>query len=377
LPVVLIRRVLEGFNDGLIDAETASLELGISRAQLYRYRTDYLRNRKGFRPKSSGGDRHGSWPDQAHAFLKEFLPLQRPPNYQLVADELDRHCGLKRSRSSVEAYVKIHFPAYIHKPERTPRVHRRFRRAYIGELWQHDSSIHAWWPARDKQILLMTCDDCSGLIIGGTFVEADTTWNHFMHFRRAFVSWGIPEVIYTDGLSLFGPSSLSDKTDPRSSFQRALCGLDVGHRVAPTAQAKGKIERRFGTFQKRLVTLLAHAKVNTWKDANELLQMEIDRQNNRISRATGKAPLAIWNTQTKSSKMRPCPPKALLDLHLALHYVRRINRDHTIDFEGQNYPVSATLCRQATIVHHPQQQIWVVEGKPTSIWTNVLGHFTL
>jgi hypothetical protein len=377
LPVVLIRRVLKGFNEGLIDADTASRELGISRAQLYRYRTDYLRNKKDYRPKSSGGDRHGAWPDKIHTFLREFLPLQKPPNYQLVADEIFRQYGLKRSRSSVEAYAKTHFAAYIQLPERTPRGHRRFRRAFIGELWQHDSSIHAWWPAQNKQILLMTCDDCSGLIAGGTFVEADTTWNHFMHFRRAFACWGIPEVIYTDGLSLFGPSSLSDKTDPRSAFQRALCGLDVGHRVAPSPQAKGKIERRFGTFQKRLVPLLAHAKVDTWKHANEVLHMEIHRQNETVSRSTGRAPLAIWQSQAKQSKIRACPESSLLNLHLALHHTRRINRDHTIDFEGQNYPISTTQCRQATIVHHPNQQLWIVEGRPTSIWTNILGHFTL
>lgn len=373
----MIRRVLKNFNAGVLDAETAASDLGISRAQLYRYRTDYLRNKQAYCPQSSGGDRHGDWPDKIHKFLKEFLPLQKPPNYQLVTDELLRQHGFKRARSSVEAYAKTHLPGFVHMPERKPRGFRRFRRAHIGELWQHDSSIHPWWPDTSKQVLLLTCDDCSGLVVGGSFVSADTTWNHFMHFRRAFITWGIPETIYTDGLSLFGPSSASDNMDPRSEFQRALYGLDVGHRVAPTPQAKGKIERRFGTFQKRLVTLLAHARVADWKHADEILQMEINRQNQTVSRSTGKAPQTIWQSQAKQSKIRPCPESSLLDIHLSLRHSRRINVDHTIDFEGQNYPIANTQCRRATIVHHPKQQFWIVEGKPTSTWTRILGHFTL
>jgi len=49
--------------------------------------------------------------------------------------------------------------------------------------------------------------------------------------------------------------------DVRSQFQRALLGLGIAHRVAPDPQAKGKIERRFGTFQNRLVSLLSAAAI--------------------------------------------------------------------------------------------------------------------
>ena len=42
----------------------------------------------------------------------------------------------------------------------------------------------------------------------GTFVTSDTTWNHFCHFRTLFETHGLPEIIYTDGLSLFGSSLL-------------------------------------------------------------------------------------------------------------------------------------------------------------------------
>jgi hypothetical protein len=297
----------------------------------------------------------------------------------LVTDQLARLCNVVRARSSVEAHVKAHYAHLVPSPDRKPKVYRRFRRARIGELWQHDSSIHQWWPAPAKQTLLLTLDDHSGLNLAGRFVTSDTTWNHFEHFRETFETWGLPQTIYTDGLSLFGPSSSSDHTDPKSEFQRALRGLGVAHLVAPTPQAKGKIERRFGTFQRRLLTLLTHARAQSWQQAQEVLQMEIARQNRTRNRSLGKVPLEAWQAQAlgDESRMRSCPPAALLDLHLSMRCSRRVNHDHTIDFEGRNYEISTTKRKSVTLVHHPGRRFWVVDHPPKDVWPPVLGALTL
>jgi hypothetical protein len=364
----------------VLDAVTAAAQLGVSKSHLYRLRTARLAGRSRYLPKASGGNHRSLWPGRVHTFLEGFLPIQDPPNYQLVADELERLCNFVRARSSVEAYIKLHFSHLAPIPRRKQRVHRRFRRAKIGELWQHDSSVHQWWPAPRKQTLLLTIDDHSGLNLAGRFVTSDTTWNHFCHFREAFERYGIPEIVYTDGLSLFGPSSDDDRSDPKSQFQRALRSLGVAHLVAPTPQAKGKVERRFGTFQRRLLTLMAHAQVKSWKDADEILQMEIRRQNNKLSRSTGKVPAEVWLQAIQKdqiSSMRPCPPSALLDLHLSLRASRRVNNDHTIDFEGSSYQISATKSKHVTIVHHPNSKFWVVEHTPKGVWPIVLAAYTL
>jgi len=378
-PAGFVRRILHDFNAGALDAATAASHLGVSRSRLYQLRSAFLQERKSFEPAASGGDRRRDWPPKAKAFLKDFLPLQNPPNYQLVTDELKRLCGLFRARSSVEAYIKAHYAHLVPSPARKPRTYRRFRRAHIGELWQHDSSIHQWWPAPSKQTLLLTTDDHSGLNLAGRFVTSDTTWHHFEHFREAFQKWGLPEIVYTDGLSLFGPSSSNDHRDPVSEFQRAFRGLGVAHLVAPTPQAKGKIERRFGTFQRRLVTLLSHARASTWKQANVVLQMEIARQNRTVNRSTGRRPLEVWEEQSLAAngRMHPAPPASLLDLHLSLRCRRRVNNDHSIDFEGLNYDISATLRKSVIIIYHPNRQFWVVEHPLLNVWPPILGHFTL
>jgi hypothetical protein len=75
-------------------------------------------------------------------FLQAFLPLQRPPNYQLVADELATRFAFHRHRKSVAAYARRHFPLLVSVPAPLPKPRRRWQRARVGELWQHDSSIH-------------------------------------------------------------------------------------------------------------------------------------------------------------------------------------------------------------------------------------------
>lgn len=135
----------------------------MSHTRLYELRYAFLRDKDSYEPKPSGGARRGAWPAKVDAFLEGFLPLQNPPNYQLVADELDRLCGFKRARSTVEAHVKSHHAHLVPAPQRKARTYRRFRRARIGELYQHDSSIHQWWPAPEKQYLLLTIDDHSAI----------------------------------------------------------------------------------------------------------------------------------------------------------------------------------------------------------------------
>jgi hypothetical protein len=350
-----LQQILQQVNEGLIDLTEAAFKLQIGRTHLYRLRTRFLRERSRFAAKLSGGDHWPDWPPEAIAFLKKFLPRQKPPNFQLVADEPESRLSFKRHRESVTTFARTHFPELIRQPEPRPKARPRWERSRIDELWQHDSSIHQWWPANEKQTLLLTVDNHTRKLLGAVLVPTDTTWNHFERFRRLFRRHCLPMVVYTDALSLFGHDSIADDRDPCSEFQRAFSSFGVTHLVAPSPQAKGKIERRFGTLQKRLVAILAYEKVSNYASAQLVLNREVQRQNATACRTTGLSPNAAWKKAMaeKRTVTRPCPPATLLDLHLALHRKRRVNAVSQIDFLGQSWHIAPTKRSSITLIHPP------------------------
>jgi len=98
-----LRRTLDVFNQGNLDAATAAQLLNVSRAHLFRLRAAWLQHPATFSFHLSGGDHRAGWPDDVRQFLQAFLPRQRPPNYQLVADELAGRLAFQRDRKSVAA----------------------------------------------------------------------------------------------------------------------------------------------------------------------------------------------------------------------------------------------------------------------------------
>jgi hypothetical protein len=330
-----LQLILQQFNDGLIDRAEAAHHLQISQAHIYRLRTRWLQNRAAFNPKLSGG---GHWPDW-------------PPE-------------------------ATHFPKLIGQPQTRLKARR------LSELWQHDSSIHQWWPADDKQTLLLTVDDHTRKLLGAVFVPTDTTWHHFDHFRRLFLQHALPLVVYTDGRSLFGHDSMADDRDPCSEFQRAFSALGVTHLVAPSPQAKGKIKRRFGTLQLRLVALLAYEHVTDYLAAQIVLDRQLAHQNATVCRTTGLSPNAAWDKALAAQRtaIGPCPPTSLLNLHLALHLRRRVNADHPIDFLGRSWAIAPTQRATITLIHHPLRRFWAVAQPPSpskNNWPEILAEFTL
>ena len=378
-----MQEILSAFNAGQLDAAAAAQRLHVSQAQLYRLRHQWLCDRQGFTPNTSGGNHRAPWPEAAHTFLAGFLPHCQPLNFSLVADELARQFGFRRSRAAVAAYVRQHFASLVASQKPGPKPRRRWQCGALGELWQHDSSPHGWWPADTYPSLILTLDDHSRKILGGAFTPSDTTWAHFAHFRPILEKHGPPACLYTDGLTLFGHNSTADRLDTHSQFQRAFTALGVAHRVAPDAPAKGKIERRFGTFQNRLVTLLAYEKINDYKSANALLQIHIDWHNqNHTCRTTGLTPNAAWDLALEENRnlLRPIPATPLLDLHLALYLQRRLNSDYTLDFLGKTWPVTPVHNKIVTVVHHPNRCFWVIPNPPdpkNPVWPSVLAHHTL
>lgn len=383
-PEHLIHQTLDAFNDGRLPVLEACLALGISRSRLYELRHEWLRAGKRLAGPGSGGNQRGGYPPEAAAFIARYLAECRPHNFAHLADELQRRFSFKRDRATLAAYAARHHPELHTAAKPGPKPRRRWQRSRSGELLQHDTSPHVWWPGAAMLPMALTIDDATRYICQATFLEAETTWAHFRHTRRLIEELGLPDAIYTDGLSVFGNRPPShDGSELRSQFQRALTTVGIGHIVATDAPAKGKIERRFRYWQDRFPKLCRLENITTRGQAAPLLLDQVAWHNaNAHCRTTGKTPIQAMEhaREHKLWSWRPAPPAALLDIAFALYERRRINPDHTVDFLGTPWPVAATARKTVGIIHHPHLRFWVVETLPDHrkpIWPTVLAEYSL
>lgn len=378
MPALVVRRQVERFNNGESSCKEVCETLGISRTRLYDLRTEWLRDRLDFIPGSSGGDRYGKWPAKCEALALELLQIG-PVNYALIADELDRRYSFSRSRGAVRDYLCKEFPLLVQSARPGPRPRRRWQCSKSGQIWQHDATPVRVWPADRQQALITTVDDHTRKVVKASLWEYETLWAHFLHLRSAFSEHGIPEMLYTDGFSMFG----HEGEDAVTKCGRMLLALQIAHRIAPTPQAKGKIERMVGTLQRRLVPLIKQAGVCREQDAQPVIDPHVDYWNeNHVNRTTGLTANAAHELAVKEKRVayRPCPASRLMDLHMAYHLPRNVSRANTIEYNGHSWNITPTLRQKVALVIHPAKQFWVVETMPDPChptWPTVLGKFTL
>jgi len=205
-----------------VDPDTAAPTLERQSCSPLWLRAAWLQHPAAFTLQLSGGNHRTAWPAEVQQFLQSFLPLQRPPNYQLVADELATRFAFQRDRKSVAAYARDHFPLLVSVPSPPPKPRRRWERARVGELWQHDS-----YPPvvarHDKQTLLLTIDDHSRKLLAAIFVPTDTTWNN-SSLPRPLTPWGCLGGLYTDGLAC-SPGGVGRDKDGGQELARVVIQL--------------------------------------------------------------------------------------------------------------------------------------------------------
>jgi hypothetical protein len=168
---------------------------------------------------------------------------------------------------------------------RDPHRSRRPRRACFGELVQMDASVHEWLEGRGESLVLISMiDDATNRILA-RFYPAGTTEAHLDLLGRWLRRYGRPVAVYTDRHSIFEPQD-KGKALPgaETQFGRALRQLDIELIRAHSPQAKGRIERSFGTAQDRWVKELRLAKVCCQQGANALLERLLPAHNRRFGK---------------------------------------------------------------------------------------------
>ena len=151
----------------------------------------------------------------------------------------------------------------------------------------------------------------------------------YLALLRALVrAHGLPLAVYTDRHGIFQrdtrtPLTLAEQLHGKRALTQVGRALhDFGIRWIPAAspQAKGRIERLFGTLQDRLVAELRVAHASSLSDANRVLRRFLPRFNRRFARPAAQL----------RSAFRPAPPVAALEAICCLKYRRTVARDNTV-----------------------------------------------
>ena len=211
---------------------------------------------------------------------------------------------------------------------REPHRSRRPRRSCFGELVQMDASIHDWLEGRGETMqLIAMIDDATGRI-AAQFYAAGTVETHMDLLGDWLRQYGRPLALYTDRHSIFEPQDKGRALpDGMTQFGRALSELDVELIRARSPQAKGRVERLFGTVQDRWVKEMRLAKVRSIEQANALLVRLVPEFNRRFT-CVARQP---------ADAHRRLGPSHRLESILSIQAERVVSNDYTIRFENRIY----------------------------------------
>ena len=202
-----------------------------------------------------------------------------------AAEKLKERQGLDVNAETLRLWL---IEEGIWEGRRRRRRHRsrRPRRQCPGELVQADGSDHDWLEGRGPRFTLLAMIDDATSRITARFYPAETTEGYMdlmgIYIRR----YGRPVALYTDFTGIYRPQGGGQEP---TQMGRALAELGIRWIGAHSPQAKGRIERSFGTLQDRLVKELRLAGVSDMEGANAVLDRLLEEHNARFAVAPADA----------------------------------------------------------------------------------------
>jgi len=231
---------------------------------------------------------------------------------------------------------------------RRRRRHRQWRerKHHAGEMVQMDGSHHEWFEGRGPRCVLMGyIDDATGRVFG-RFYDYEGTIPAMDSFKRYIKKYGLPLSVYLDKYKTYKSTAkptLEDElndVEPLSDFERALreLGVEVVHANSP--QAKGRIERLFGTLQDRLVKEMRLRGIRTLEEANAFLEGYLPIYNRRFS----------VSPKERDHLYRPLGRGLDLDAILCIKTERALRNDFTVAHNRKLYQVEDKVNTSKVVV---------------------------
>lgn len=187
--------------------------------------------------------------------------------------------GLKVNRETLRLWF-LDEGLWQPKKKRMKHRKRRPRKAHFGEMVQLDGSHHDWFEDRAGRCTLMNMvDDATGITMS-LIGDGETVVSAMTILKKWIEKYGVPYALYTDKHSIYKLkdssylSKLSKGEDPHTQFSRACKELGIKLIYSHSPQAKGRVERKNGVLQDRLVKELRLNGIDHFEEANRFLEEE-------------------------------------------------------------------------------------------------------
>jgi transposase len=250
-------------------------------------------------------------------------------NDQHFTEKLIEEEGVALSRQTVRRILRASGIEAVRK--RRPRKYRsrRERKAQAGLMMLWDGSLHNWLEGRGPYLCLMgAIDDATGeLLPGAHFVEHESTAGYLRVLLDVCLEKGLPWSIYMDRHSSLKRNddhwTLEEELRGEQGLTHvgaALKALEIEPIYALSPQAKGRVERLWGTLQDRLVSELRLAKARTMEEANAVLARYLRTHNWRFAKPAADCQPA-W---------RAVPPRIDLVRVCSLRSEPTVRNDNTV-----------------------------------------------
>ncbi len=345
--------------------------LDLCRSRFYKLYARYLaacaaQDQALWTPGCSGGDHAQQWPPEVYALLTKRLSSKPPASYSFAASEALRLCQFRLTRAQVRRWAMENNLAHGKSNAGPPAPIRRWQRSRMGELWQLDATPHRWFPDyRQSFPLLNMLDDCSRVFTGSKIYDRETLLAYLEFLPAAFIQYGLPLEIYVDHHSLF----FSAVPEAVTQLGWALRFYGVHFRYAPTARAKGKIERGHQIWQDRLPAYFASEPVSDLIQANtHLQQLREHRNDHEVHREIQMKPTQAWNLAKKQNRsvLRPVPRCPWWNFVWSIRTPIRVGSDGRVPIGTQRLRVEAPHEARLVLCHHTTGHHSVLAQPPSS-----------
>lgn len=257
----------------------------------------------------------------------------------LAAEKL-LEVGLRVSHETLRRWLIVDG---LWKKKRKRGPHRKWRapKEHFGELVQMDGSFHDWLERGDKPCLIDLVDDATATM-GGEFFEQETTEGAMKVLWRWIELYGIPKALYTDHKNLYVVDREPTKDEQLagqpalSAFGKACHKLSIQIIPAASPQAKGRIERRHGVLQDRLVKEMRLRGIKDLPAANALLRNEfLEAINERFAHSAA----------SRIDHHRPVPRGLRLEDVFVFEEERTVQNDWTVVCDSRFFQITGPRAR--------------------------------